>query len=186
MEQVYWVTENDVYLADENGNRLVFSIGDDPPLPPPPEWLAEVLKVRFIIGDPICTSLIYADVLPESALEGQVYTSGDGVYYKRENGAWVTCRLTLDDRAIDAFRGGSTWQQASRAIDLLLIRINPLDYITSGNAGGQSVSFPSLADVLAFFNARKAAISSWAVQAGDVQRVGCHPVAVGGVYEECW
>jgi hypothetical protein len=36
-----------------------------------------------------------------------------------------------------------------------LARVHPDDYITAGNAGGQSVSFPALESLIAFYRALK-------------------------------
>jgi hypothetical protein len=178
MARVYWVTESGVFLSDENGNRLVFEAGDAPP----PEWLAEVLRVRFVIGDPAGSPLIFAAALPAAPIEGMVCTAGNGVYRRWRDGAWETCPITLDDQAINGFRGGTVWERAKQAIALLLIRINPLDYITSGNAGGQSVSFPSLESVAAFFKTRQEAIDAQIIASGGANRVCVRPYPVGGVY----
>jgi hypothetical protein len=143
-----------------------------------------ILQIRSLIGDPVATSINYADPLPPSALEGAVYTIGDGVYQIYRAGAWKPVKVRMDDSEIEGLdSGGSVYAAALDAINILLLKINPLDYITSGNAGGQSVGFPSIADVLAFFNAKKAAIAAIAAKAGDVQRAGHCPVPVGGLFD---
>jgi hypothetical protein len=90
----------------------------------------------------------------------------------------------MDDVEIERMDiSANIYVSASLAVNALIARINPLDYITSGNAGGQTVSFPSLADVLAFFNAKKEAVGKIANLSGIMQQARRHPVPVGGVYD---
>jgi hypothetical protein len=143
-----------------------------------------ILQIRRLIGDPVASSINYADPLPDNALDRAVYTTGDGAYQARRYGAWKPVKIQIDDVEIERMdTAANIYVSALTAVNALIARINPLDYITSGNAGAQSVGFPSLADVLAFFNAKKAAIASMAAEAGDVQRAGWHPVPVGGVFD---
>jgi hypothetical protein len=143
-----------------------------------------ILQIRSLIGDPAATSVNYEDPLPASALEGAAYTTGDGAYQMYRAGAWKPVKIQMDDSEIERLdSGGSVYSAALNAINVLLLKINPLDYITSGGAGAQSVGFPSLADVTAFFNAKKAAVASLAARAGDAQRAGRRPVPVGGVFD---
>jgi hypothetical protein len=63
-------------------------------------------------------------------------------------------------------------------------RRSPDDYITSGNAGGQSVSFPSLSDMLAFYRGLKADLLAEAavLEGNDTGRfMKFDRPAVGGV-----
>jgi hypothetical protein len=143
-----------------------------------------ILQIRQLIGDPIASSIHYADPLPGDALEGSVYTTGNGVYQFWRSGAWKPVKIQMDDVEIERMdTSANVYVSASMAVNALIARINPLDYITSGNAGGQTVSFPSLADVLAFFNAKKEAIGEMASQSGNTQQARRHPVPVGGVYD---
>jgi hypothetical protein len=141
------------------------------------------MRVRVMIGDPIAASIVYSAELPAQALEGQVCTTGNGVYMRFENGAWAGAKLQLDDVAITMLAGkGTVFDRALRCVDALVARLNPLDYITGGSAGGQSVSFPSASDVLAFFKMKREAIASMGAASGNVRSVRVKPFPVGGVY----
>jgi hypothetical protein len=143
-----------------------------------------ILQIRQLIGDPIASSINYADPLPSDALNGAVYTTGNGVYQAWRYGAWKPVKLQIDDVEIERMDiGTNIYVSASMAVNALIARINPLDYITSGNTGAQSAGFPSLADVLSFFNAKKEAIGKMAVQSGNVLQARRRDVPVGGVYD---
>jgi hypothetical protein len=143
-----------------------------------------ILQIRQLIGDPIASSINYADPLPSDALNGAVYTTGNGVYQTWRYGAWKPAKIQIDDIEIERMDASANiYVSASMAVNALIARINPLDYITSGNAGAQSVGFPSLADVLTFFNAKKTAIEKMAVQSGNVLQARRRDVPVGGVYD---
>jgi hypothetical protein len=182
MARVYWVTQDELYLATEAGVRLVFQNGDPEP---PSSWLADVLRVRLIVGDPVCGTLIYVPALPGSALEGVCCTTGNGQYYLMRDGEWEALTVQFGDEVIGEYRrrAKSIWQAAHTVIKALLIRINPLDYITGGNAGAQSVSFPSLADVTAFFNERLKHITDMMNDADGYNRVRVARQPVGGLYD---
>jgi hypothetical protein len=173
----------DVWRVDFDGARLV--TGDSPAGDgaAPPGCLLDVIRVRVITGDPIATSIVYAGELPDTALEGQVCTTGNGEYMRFGHGKWIREKLLLDDAAVLMFAGnGTIWDKSLRYVDALTARMNPLDYITGGSAGAQSVSFPSVADVLAFYKAKRDAIASMAAGFGGPKRVCVKPYPVGGVY----
>ena len=143
-----------------------------------------ILQIRRLIGDPAAPSVSYETPLPASAPERAVYTTGNGVYQVYRAGAWKPVKVQIDDSEIEGLDSGcSVYQAALNAVNVLIIRIDPANYITSGTAGGQSMSFSSLSEVTAFFNAKKAAIAALAARAGDVQSAGHRPVPVGGVFD---
>jgi hypothetical protein len=182
MARVYWVTQDSVFLATENGVRLAFEEGSPAP---PPDWLADVLRVRLIIGDPICGAVIYARPLPDAAPEGSCATGGDGLYYVMRDGEWQEITLQFQDGILRerVEKNGNVLKAAYESIKLLLIRINPLDYITGANAGGQSVSFPGVADVISFFIEKLKHISGMVNAEKGYTRACVPPYPVGGVYD---
>jgi hypothetical protein len=112
-----------------------------------------------MIYDPIAKDIIFAEALPYfNTPEGIAFTLGDGNYQVKQNGDWVNLPTKFTDAAIEdmAALGGSPLGGACLLIDRLIARIQPDDYITSGTAGGQMVSFPSLESMLAFYRGLKA------------------------------
>ena len=182
MARVYWVTQSNVFLGTESGARLEPQ-GDDPP--PPPDWLADVLRVRLIIGDPICTALVYADVLPDTALDGVCYTAGDGRYQMMIDGEWSDATLKFQDAPISGYtqQSNSIWVAAQGVIKAELIRLDTLCYITNGGAGAQSVSFLNAQEQKDLFNLKLDYINDMIAQTGGTNRVCAVPYPVGGVYE---
>jgi hypothetical protein len=153
---VYRVTERDAELirVTENGElQRILERGVYVP-PPPPDWLQEVIRVRRNIGDPATADFIYAETLPPAAPPNTAFTAGDGVYWYFADGTWKRYFIRFSDLYIRQLIDERGRLRASvRLVDDLIARIDPLDYITSGNAGGQSVSFLTLADILAYYNA---------------------------------
>jgi hypothetical protein len=152
---------------------------------PPPDWLQQVIHVRRNVGDPITLDFLYIDSLPDSGMEKTAYTTGNGSYWYYA-GTWKKYGLQFSDAYIrQLVEARDKWSASLILIDNLIAQINPADYITSGSAGGQSVSFPSLADMLAYYKARKEAIQN--MQRVTVNTNGggsyrCRPRAVGGEY----
>jgi hypothetical protein len=145
---------------------------------------ARVLQIRSLIGDPIATSINYADPLPADALDGSVYTTGNGVYHVWRSGAWKPVKIQIDDAEIEKKdTSANIYISALAAINLFMARFNPLDYITSGNAGAQGFSFPTIESVYAGFNLKKAAIEEMAALSGNVLQARRRDVPVGGVYD---
>jgi hypothetical protein len=155
----------------------------DAPLPRP-AWFARIAHLRMLIGDPPASEIVYAEALPADGYEtDDAWTTADGAYWKWTDGKWQKQKIILADSYIRAAGGdGSVYRAGGVLLDTLLARINPLDYLTGGTAGGQSLSFSSLAEVTAFFTARKAALQELAEQEGTV-RFCVQPVPVGDVYE---
>lgn len=182
MARVYWVTQDNVFLATENGVRLAFEEGSPAP---PPLWLADVIRVRLIAGDPICGAIIYAPSLPDTAPSGTCATNGDGLYFIMRDGEWQEITLQFQDGILRerVEKTGNVLKTAYEIIKLLLIRINPLDYVTSANAGAQSVSFPSVADVISFFNEKLKHIGDMINAESGCRRVCVAPYPVGGLYD---
>ena len=121
-----------------------------------PSWLEDVFEIRRRIGDPITGDLVYVDDFPEEPLENTAYTTGDERYWYFNQLGKQQYKIKHNDSYIRAMVEGLGRVKASiKLIDLLIAKIDPTDYITSGNAGGQSVSFLSLTDILAYYNALK-------------------------------
>jgi hypothetical protein len=119
-----------------------------------PDRLKEIFEVRRSIGDPVTADLVFTEELPLTALENTAYTTGNGEYKYFDRVEWRLYSLKFSDDYIRGLVEGFGRIKASiKLIDNLMARINPADYLTSGNMGGQSVSFPSLGEVIAFYNA---------------------------------
>jgi hypothetical protein len=116
--------------------------------------LQEVIEVRRSIGDPATADFVIVDSLPAEAQQNIAHTAGDGAYYFHNGIEWQLYNLKFSDNYIGQLittRGRH--RAAVKLIDNLIARIDPADYLTSGNSGGQSMSFPSLAEVLTYYNA---------------------------------
>jgi hypothetical protein len=169
---------------------LMRVIWDEPSGPPPvPPWLIPVLRIRGMIADPLANDLLYVLSLPPAPPAGTAFTIGDGGYRVYRDGVWVPLALRFTDGVIeDVFnQGGTVLSAAALLIDRLIARIDPQDYITSGTAGGQSLGFPSLADMLAFYRGLKKDLLDEAARLNgtDTGRFFVIPKPpVGGVYEE--
>lgn len=140
-----WRVTNDGYF------RIIE--GDNPP--PVPACLVNVLRLRKMIHDPKVNDIFYVASLPDSAPPCISFTTGDGVYFTMVNGEWKKLPLKFTDSYIveELKLTRSVWTAAIALIDRLIARIDPDDYIVSGNAGGQSISFPSLGDMIEFYRA---------------------------------
>ena len=115
--------------------------------------LIKIFEIRRSIGDPVTSDFIIVESFPESALENVAYTTGNGEYKYFDKIEWRIYRLKFSDIYVKTLSDNLGRIGASlRLINNLIAQINPLDYITSGNAGGQSVSFLSLQDVLNYYN----------------------------------
>ena len=118
-----------------------------------PELLDEIISVRRSIGDPIANDFHFVNELPAAALKGATYTTGDGVYQHHNGIEWKTYSLKFSDNYIRGLVETKGRLKASiRLIDQLIARIDPAEYITSANAGAQSTGFPSLSEVMAYYN----------------------------------
>jgi hypothetical protein len=191
---LYWilsVSGVSLLILTEDGQKLLTEseaaiLADT--LDIPPDWLVRVVQTRWYLGDPPTTQFIYSTTQPDTATDGMVWTNGDGNYYHRTGTTWIKCKLQFGDGYIRVFTdaGMPPLNVAVNNIDQLIMRIDPTDYITSGNAGGQSVSFPSLAEVTAFFTAKKKALQDMILEQAGLGGVtfvrACRP-AVGGSYE---
>jgi hypothetical protein len=149
----YRITEREPELIriTEQGIERVLEDVSGPIVPP--DWLQDVIRVRRSIGDPVTADFIFVDTLPAAMQPNTAVTTGDGQYWFYRSGQWKPYALKFSDnyvRQLAEERG--RLRAAVRLIDNLIARIDPTDYITSGNAGGQSVSFLTLAEVLDFYN----------------------------------
>jgi hypothetical protein len=138
--------------------------------------------------DPQAKDIVFVETLPLYPPDGVAFTLGDGTYRVWCDEAWVSLPTKFTDAGIEDIvaLAGDPLRAACMLIDRLVARIQPDDYITSGNAGGQSVSFPSLADMLAFYRGLKADLLAEAavLEGNDTGRfMKFDRPAVGGVYE---
>jgi hypothetical protein len=174
-------------VTQEGMFRIVYT--KDAPPPPVPEWLIPLLRLRELIYDPQAKDLVYVEQLPSYPMPGVAFTLGDGRYRSRPGDTWVDLETKFTDAGIEDVlaMAGDPVRAACLLIDRLIARINPEDYITSGNAGGQTVSFPSLADMLAFYRGLKADLLAEAAALAGTDTGRFFTVkrpAVGGVWEE--
>jgi hypothetical protein len=180
MARVEWVNTSGAVLGNDAGATLYFR-GTEPS---PPPSLAKILQIRLIIGDPLASSLVYDDQLPDRGLKEQVYTRGDGRYYQWGDNGWEAVALKFDDITITLLtQGQDIWRGALYVFDHYLTKIDPLDYLTSASAGAQNVTLPGIPDVLAWFAARRAVIVRQVERYGRVTQVCYREHAVGGVFE---
>jgi hypothetical protein len=138
-----------------------------------------------MIYDPLANDLFFVTSLPDEPPEGAAFTRGDGVYWAYPGGEWVKLPLKFSDAAVEDMlsMGGGVITAACLLIDRLTARIQPGDYITSGNAGGQSLSFPSLADMLAFYRGLKKDLLDEEARLNAGSFIITPRPPVGGVYE---
>jgi hypothetical protein len=152
-----------------------------------PAWLNEVFEVRRSIGDPVTADFIFVNELPQEAPQNNAYTTGDGEYKFFDGVEWRLYTLKFSDGYIQGLVEGFGRIRASiKLIDNLMARIDPADYLTSGNAGGQSVSFPSLGEIMAYYGALRVRLleeeaAAAGMNSGLMVRTKRRPV--GGVLE---
>jgi hypothetical protein len=175
------------YRITQSGSYRIVYVKDSPP-PPVPDLLVPVLRVREMIYDPQAKDIVYVERLPAVPPAGIAFTTGDGVYRARPGDTWIILNTKFTDAGIEDViaMAGEPVRAACLLIDRLVARIQPDDYITGGNAGGQSVSFPSLADMLAFYRGLKESLLKEAalisgLGSGGFFRTKKRPV--GGVLE---
>ena len=151
--------------------------------------LDQVIQVRRSIGDPVTSDFVIVEGdLPAEPLKNTAYTKGNGVYWFHDGVDWREYTLKFGDAYIGALIDHHGLIKAAvRLIDNLIARIDPSDYITSGNAGGQSMSFPSLQDVLAYYNALRDRLLEEEAEAAGMNSglmLKTKKKMVGGVQEE--
>jgi hypothetical protein len=174
----YRITQGGMY-------RIVYTQEAPPPVP---DWLIPILRVREMIYDPQAKDIVYTERLPSDPPAGIAFTLGDGSYRARPGEEWIILDTKFTDAGIEdavAMMGGPI-RAACMLINRLISRIQPDDYITGGNAGGQSVSFPSLESMTAFYRALKEDLLAEArvLEGTDTGRfIAAERPAVGGVWE---
>jgi len=115
--------------------------------------LALTLQARILAYDPQGVGvIIYSADPPVGLSEGSVYTSGDGLYYKQSDGAWVELSVELPDTFY--VTGPTAYGAAVRALLFIKNGASPENWVTSFNAGAQNVSFASYADYKAWLDDR--------------------------------
>jgi hypothetical protein len=152
----YRITEREPELIrlTERGIERVLEDISGPVVPP--DWLQDVIRVRRRIGDPVTSDFIFVNTLPAAAQPRTAVTTGDGNYWFYNRIEWKPYALKFSDVYIrELIKERGQRPAAIRLIDNLIARIDPTDYITSGNAGGQSVSFPTIAEVMDFYHRRR-------------------------------
>ena len=113
----------------------------------------EIIQVRRNIGDPVASDFILVEDFPDNPLHDAAYTKGDGVYQYFDGAEWRLYYLKFSDNYIKELVSGQGVLKASiKLIDNLIARIDPADFLTGGEAGGQSLRFASLAEVIAYYN----------------------------------
>jgi hypothetical protein len=132
------------------------------------EWLQKIFEVRRSIGDPSTSDFIYVKKLPETALQNTAYTTGNGEYFFYDVIEWRKFDTKVSDACIGILINQHGRLRASiRLIDVLIAQIDPTRYITSGNAGGQSISRLSLQEVLNYYETlRNQLLEEEAAEAG--------------------
>jgi hypothetical protein len=152
-----------------------------------PAWLKEIFDVRRSIGDPVTADFVFVKKLPKTALQYSAHTTGNGAYKFYNGVEWREYSLKFSDAYIRVLAGKHGKAKAAvKLMDNLIAQIDPADYLTSGNSGGQSMSFPSLSDVLAYYNAlRDALLEEEAAAAGmnSGRMLQTRKKYVGGVRE---
>ena len=114
--------------------------------------LDEIINVRRSIGDPVTSDFIVVDKLPDNPLKDTAYTLEDGMYQYHNGIDWQPYKLKFSDNYIEQLLSEhSRIRAAIKLIDNLIARIDPAYYLSAGNTGGQSMSFPSLAEVMAYY-----------------------------------
>jgi len=133
-----------------------------------PAWLDEVFQIRRSIGDPVTGDFVYAEELPETAPQNIAHRTGNGEYRFYDGAEWREYSLKFGDAYIRLLAGKYGQLGASiKLIDSLIAQIDPTDYITSGNAGGQSMSFPSLQEVMDYYKTLRGILfEEYAAEAG--------------------
>jgi hypothetical protein len=179
-------TGMNAFRVTREGIYRIVHMQDIPP--PVPEWLVPVLRLREMIYDPQAKDIVYVKQLPGYSPPGVAFTLGDGVYRVWAKDTWIVLDTKFTDAGIEDMLAvaGEPIRAACLLIDRLIARMQPDDYITSGNAGGQSVSFLSLADMLAFYRGIKESLLAEAARlsglgTGGFFRTKKRPV--GGVLE---
>ena len=115
--------------------------------------LSLIFEVRRSIGDPVTSDFVLVDKLPETALQNTAYTTGNGEYKYFDGAEWRVYTLKFSDDYIHLLAEKNGRIGASlKLINNLIAQIDPTNYLTSGNAGGQSVSFLSLQEVLNYYS----------------------------------
>jgi len=123
------------------------------------ERLDEIFQIRRSIGDPVTGNFVYVDAFPDTAQRNTAYTTGDGKYQFFNGLEWREYNLKFGDAYIGLLVEKHGRLGASiKLVNNLIAQINPKEYITSGKAGGQSMSFPSLRDVLDYYNTLRDAL----------------------------
>jgi len=118
--------------------------------------IPDVFEVRRLIGDPVTSDFTLVEELPDYALQNTAYTTGNGEYHYYDRLGWHLYTLKFGDAYIKILvEKLGKLGAAVKLINNLIAQIDPTDYINSGNAGGQSMSFPSLQDVMDYYNTLK-------------------------------
>ncbi|MDR2095725.1 MAG: hypothetical protein LBP76_09450 [Treponema sp.] len=123
----------------------------------PPDWLKNIISVRRFISDPSVNDFILTDEdLPEQGKANAAYVQYgflySGNYYGWKNETWAELPLSYSDDYIRETLEGKTVVQAARyLIQLSLLRVEDVYRVISESDGGQSMSFPTLGDLAAFF-----------------------------------
>jgi len=150
--------------------------------------LEDVFDVRRSIGDPVTSDFVLVDTLPDCALQNTAHTTGNGEYWYFDELEWRRYTIKFSDAYVQLLIDKlGKLRAAIKLINNLIAQIDPTSYLSSGNAGGQSMSFPSLQDVLDYYNTLKDILleeeaAENGINSGLMLRTKRRPV--GGVLEE--
>ena len=153
-----------------------------------PAQLQQIIEVRRSIGDPITADFVIVATLPETALPKTAHTTGDGRYWFFDGVDWRLYALKFNDAYIQILVNEQGRHKAAiRLVDDLLARLDPADYLTAGNAGGQSVSFSTLTEAMEFYRVLRerlmeADAAANGMNSGLMVKIKRRPV--GGVLED--
>ena len=146
---------------------------------------AEVRRVRMLLRDPAgVTDLICADSLPETPdVQAGYYITGLGVYqrFNARKSAWERLETRLGDAfVIETLREkGARWGPVA-LIDFIIMGLQA--GAASFRAGAESVSGPSLNDLLALYREQKKILLEQAGLASG-RALRTRRPAIGGVGE---
>jgi len=150
--------------------------------------LDDIFEVRRSVGDPVTGGFTLVDVLPETAPQNTAYTTGNGEYLFFDGVEWRNYSIKTGDAYIRLLlEKHGRLRTSIKLVDNMTAQINPEDFLQSGNAGGQSMSFPSLRDVLDYYDAlRERLLEEEAAENGTNSglMLAAKKRPVGGVLED--
>ncbi|GHU09727.1 hypothetical protein FACS1894151_08080 [Spirochaetia bacterium] len=146
------------YITIGGSMRTVYGITPPEPIP---DWLGKIIRVRRLIADPsIGDFFLVEGPLPDEGVANTAYVMYgsdyyNGIYYVWRNGVWIALLLVNPDTYIRGLIETMSVESAAKyLIQNAILHIDAVYRITSESDGGQSMSFASLSDLIAWFNAQ--------------------------------